>query len=204
MYERVAGFIDGFNLYHGLKDRAWQRFQWLDPALLLENLLKYNQKCARVSYFTARLSGPGASWERQKIFLEAVEYLGKCSLFYGHYQSSLRRCAGCGISTNTPSEKMTDVNIATELLAGAFLDLYDSAILITGDADLTPAVLKVREIFPHKRIVIACPPHRFSQRLCKAATAHFNISRKAFAASQLPERIEKSESVILERPKEWA
>ncbi|MDQ3508032.1 MAG: NYN domain-containing protein [Actinomycetota bacterium] len=58
MAQRVAAYIDGFNLYFGLKDRGWKRFYWLDVALLVENLLKPGQELAGVKYFTARISDP--------------------------------------------------------------------------------------------------------------------------------------------------
>ncbi|CAN5791830.1 hypothetical protein BH23ACT11_BH23ACT11_16460 [soil metagenome] len=64
MQERVVAYIDGFNLYFGLKDRGWKRFYWLDVALLAENLLKGNQQLEEVRYFSARISGPRKKQER--------------------------------------------------------------------------------------------------------------------------------------------
>src|ERR1039457_3467198 len=39
---------------------------------------------------------------------------------------------------------------------------FDSAVLISADSDLVPAISAVRRLFPAKRIVVAFPPERFS------------------------------------------
>ena len=41
-------------------------------------------------------------------------------------------------------EKGVDVQIAVDLLAGAYEDRYDTAILVSSDTDLIPALAKVR------------------------------------------------------------
>ena len=28
--ERVSVYVDGFNLYYGLRSRGWRRYYWLD------------------------------------------------------------------------------------------------------------------------------------------------------------------------------
>jgi uncharacterized LabA/DUF88 family protein len=195
-------YVDGFNLYFGLISYGWQRFLWLDPALLVEKLLKLEQVCTGVRYFTARLSGSGMKSRQQKVFLEATESLGKCSLHFGQYQGALRRCTSCGVEDLIQSEKMTDVNIAVRLLSDAHHDLYDAAILISGDGDLSPAVREIKETFG-KRVVVAFPPGRFSKLLSEVASAHLVIGRAKLAASQLPNRVHKSDGSILERPQEW-
>jgi uncharacterized LabA/DUF88 family protein len=43
-------------------------------------------------------------------------------------------------------EKGVDVKIAIDLLAGAYEDMYDTAILISSDTDLIPAIQKVRQL----------------------------------------------------------
>jgi hypothetical protein len=41
--ERVITYIDGFNLYFGLKSNGWDRFLWLNLRALSQNLLKPHQ-----------------------------------------------------------------------------------------------------------------------------------------------------------------
>lgn len=45
-------------------------------------------------------------------------------------------------------EKMTDVNIAVELLGDAQDDAFDTAIIISGDSDLTPPVRATLSRYP--------------------------------------------------------
>lgn len=43
-------------------------------------------------------------------------------------------------------EKGVDVKIATDLIVGAYEDTYDTAILVSSDTDLIPAIAKVRQL----------------------------------------------------------
>jgi len=43
-------------------------------------------------------------------------------------------------------EKGVDVQIAVDLLVGAYEDLYDTAVLISSDTDLIPAMEKVKKL----------------------------------------------------------
>jgi uncharacterized LabA/DUF88 family protein len=54
-------------------------------------------------------------------------------------------------------EKETDVNIAISMIKDAAQDVYDTAILVSGDTDLRPVVATVKQLRPNKRIVVAVP-----------------------------------------------
>jgi hypothetical protein len=49
----VIAYIDGFNLYNGLRDQYRKRFLWLDLQRLCERLLLGDQRLVSVKYFTA-------------------------------------------------------------------------------------------------------------------------------------------------------
>lgn len=203
MPERVIAYIDGFNLYFGLKDKGWKRFYWLDVALLAENLLKEGQQLEEVRYFSARISGPRGKQERQNAFLEANAELHKCTMHYGQYLDKRRVCPKCKYVHLVPEEKMTDVNIAVEMMADAYQNKFDTALLISADSDLAPPAKKVKELFESKRVVAAFPPKRNSQRLASVVDAHFTIGRGRFAKSLLPHSIEKNNGIIIYRPVQW-
>ncbi len=57
--QRVFVYIDGFNLYFGLKSKGWKRYYWLNLARLAENLLKPSQNLAMIRYFRG---GRAALW----------------------------------------------------------------------------------------------------------------------------------------------
>jgi uncharacterized LabA/DUF88 family protein len=203
MSERVAVYVDGFNLYFGLRSKGWKRFYWLDIAGLAGNLLKPHQILSVVKYFTARVSGPAEKAKRQTAFLEANEALGRCVMYFGQYQLNPQVCRKCGSEVLVPNEKMTDVNIAVELMSDALQDVFDVALLISGDSDLAPPVLKIRELFPRKRIVVVSPPGRHSVRLAGTAHAQFTLSRGKLARSLLPAAVAKPDGFVLTCPDEW-
>lgn len=201
--ERVIAYVDGFNLYFGLKSKSWRRYYWLNIQMLAQNLLKANQRLLLTKYFTARVAGPPAKEKRQSTYIEALETLSEFQIFYGKYQLNPRQCSHCGFQDEVPNEKMTDVNIAVEILKDAYQDEFDVALLISADSDLVPPVKTVRELFPNKRVVVASPPGRYSIGLVKSANKSFVISRRNTAKSLLPEEIEKADGYILRCPPLW-
>jgi uncharacterized LabA/DUF88 family protein len=100
-------------------------------------------------------------------------------------------------------EKMTDVNIASEMLSNAYNDRFDTALLISADSDLVPPVSIIRRQFPKKRIVAAFPPKRFSSHLKSAVNATMIIGRRNLAKSQFQNVIESQDGYQLHRPIEW-
>ncbi len=203
---RVMVYVDGFNLYFGLKSRGWRRFYWLDLNRLAVNLLQPRQRLVGVRYFTARISarrGNPNKHKRQATFLEALETLPNLHIHYGHYLAKQTRCFGCGATWDTHEEKMTDVNIAVELLGDAQDDRFDTAIIVSGDSDLTTPMNAVRQTYPGNRVIVAFPPDRNSVQLRNASTAAFRIGRKKFKDSQFPDRVTKPDGFVLQRPPEW-
>jgi uncharacterized LabA/DUF88 family protein len=99
---------------------------------------------------------------------------------------------------------MTDVNIAVELLQDAFQDAFDTAILISADSDLIAPIMAVKRLFPKKRIVVACPPGRFSVDLCNAGHGYFTIGHGPVRKSQFPAEVRTASGFVLHRPSSWA
>lgn len=201
--QTVIVYIDGFNLYFGLKDKGWKRYYWLNLVSLAKSLLKPGQSLQRVKYFTSRISLPPDKAKRQNEFIEALETLPEISIYYGKYQTNDVTCTHCGHIMLKPNEKMTDVNIAVEMLADAFEDRFDVAILISADSDLTGPIRHIKKLFPQKQVIVAFPPSRFSYELKKIADATFTIGRKKLADSIFPDQITKKGGYILKRPERW-
>jgi len=104
---------------------------------------------------------------------------------------------------NDHEEKMTDVNIATEMLTDAFEDKFDTALLVTADSDLVPTIRALKRLFPTKQIVVFFPPGRYSAQLKIVADRQLTIGRGTLAKSQFPDRIIKADGHVLERPQRW-
>jgi uncharacterized LabA/DUF88 family protein len=204
--DRVIVYIDGFNLYYGIRSKGWRRYYWLDVWRLALALLKPNQNLVRVKYFTSRVSSTlrdPAKSKRQGAYLEALQTLKGVDIHYGHYLENTVECFTCGSKWQVPEEKMTDVNIAVAMMVDAFQNRFDTALLISGDSDLTAPIQNIRRLLPSKRIVMAFPPDRSSVRLLGVAHAFFIISRKKLADSQFPDEIIKADGFVLKRPERW-
>ncbi len=200
---KVIVFIDGFNLYFGLKAIKRKDLYWLNLVKLGQNLLKHDQILIGVKYFTSRISYPPDKVKRQGAFIEATENLENMEIFYGNYMSTKKTCRNCGFYYYEFSEKKTDVNLAIELLVDAYLDKYDTAIVVSGDSDLSGAISKVLMLFPDKRVITAFPPLRVSKELKTVSTATINIRKQTLQKSLLPSVIIKNNGYMLECPEYW-
>ncbi|NQU45259.1 NYN domain-containing protein [bacterium] len=203
MEKRVIVYVDGFNLYFGLRSKGWRRHYWLNIQELSRRLLKEDQTLIEVKYFTSRVSGNPHKEKRQNTFLEALATLPDLQIYYGKYQTNSQTCSNCGHVWAVPNEKMTDVNIAVEILVDTYQDRYDTAILISADSDLVGPLAAVRRLFPDKRLIVAFPPDRSSWDLQQIAHGFFRISQSKIRKSEFPDKVQKSDGFILRRPLNW-
>jgi len=200
---RVITYIDGFNLYEGLCDKGWRRYLWLDIYALSKNLLQFNQELIKVKYFTADITHNPPKQVRQSEYLDALNTLNCVEIIKGRFLEVPFECHLCNRKGFIHKEKMTDVNIAIEMLLDAQRDNFDTAILVSADTDLVPIVKYVVQILD-KRVTVAFPPKRWSDHLKDVAQRHYPIGRDKFSKSQLPSRIRVSDEHFLERPPSWA
>lgn len=203
--ERVAVYVDGFNLYFGMKHAGWRKYYWLDLPALARNLLKPNQELVDTHYFTTRIRHNGrnaADAQRQNAYLDALVECG-VKIQYGHYLEKQRTCRKCQATWPDYEEKMTDVNIAVQLLSDAFDNSFDVALVISGDSDLTTPINRVRQRFPGKRVVVAFPPNRHSSELKRYANGFLTIGEDKLRNSQLPDQVPTARGHVLQRPAHW-
>jgi uncharacterized LabA/DUF88 family protein len=201
--KRVIAYVDGFNLYFGLRDKGWKRFYWLNIQQVARHLLMPDQTLTTTKYFTAKVKYPPAKQRRQNTFLEALGTLPDFHIYYGHYLADKIVCRKCGHAYTTHHEKMTDVNIAMELLTDAFQDNFDIALLISADGDLVGPVKKVKQLFPKKRVIVVFPPKRHSNALKNVADVCLHLDRATLAKSVFPNEVVKADGFVLRRPSRW-
>ena len=134
---RVISYIDGFNLYFGLRTKGWRKYMWLD---LTRSSSRFPPEAtlAKTKYFTSRVRGNVGKQERQSAYLDALGTVPDLCFYWGRFQPDEKQCQRCGHRAYHPQEKKTDVNIATQLMCDAFHDLFDTAYIVSGDADLVP------------------------------------------------------------------
>jgi uncharacterized LabA/DUF88 family protein len=201
---RVISYIDGFNLYFGLRSKGWRRYYWLDLVATSSALLKPYQQLDHCHYFTARIGGSGGqNNHRQSVWLDALATRPMLTAHFGHYLPKQQTCKSCGATWTSHEEKMTDVNIASQLLIDAHDDLFDVALVISGDSDLTTPIKLVRQRFPQKRVIVAFPPGRRSAQLQQTANGTMVIGEDKLRQNLLPDQIITPSGYVLNRPAQW-
>jgi hypothetical protein len=89
--DRVVAYIDGFNLYFGLKAEHGRKYLWLDLQALVEGLLLPNQTLSEVQYFTAHVRGDPDGERRQGAYLDALaSHCQKVRRIDGRFQEKTR------------------------------------------------------------------------------------------------------------------
>ena len=201
--ERVIAYIDGFNLYFGMKDANLLSSKWLNIRSLIENLISSNQELIEIKYFTSRVNNDPHKLQKQNKYLEALESVD-IKLYYGRYQRNSIECSRCGNEWPSYKEKMTDVNIATHMIIDAFQDKYDMAMLISGDSDLVPPIKEIHNNFNNKRVFVGFPPKRHNQSVSIVAKGSLTIGKKKIKDSQFPIEVIKRDGYVLTRPDDWS
>jgi uncharacterized LabA/DUF88 family protein len=180
MANRVAFLIDGFNVYHSVKealrDRRITRGKWLNYKAFCESMLRdvvdfpSGSIPAGTFYFTALAQHcrPDVVM-RHRQFIKAVQSVGT-EVVLGNFKRKTLTCRSCNSRYDAYEEKETDVNIAVFLIKLFIQDRCDTAVLVTGDTDLVAAVTVAKELFPYKKIAIAFPYKRHTNHFKTVST----------------------------------
>ncbi len=136
--ERVAIFIDGSNLYHGLKHNVgntnidFQKF----CDLLLEG-----RRLTRIYYYNApkKAQDDPEGYKKQQSFFNGIKTVPFFELKLGR----LVKRSGVLI------EKGVDVLITVDMIRYARNNAYDTAILVSGDGDFSPALEFLKDFGKH-------------------------------------------------------
>ena len=135
MEDRVALFIDGSNLYHGLRAN-YSRYD-LKFAEFISKLCG-SRRLFRAYYYNVlqdQAQRPDAYREQQEFLnnLRETPYLEA-------------RLGSTKLAQGIPVEKGIDVMLVTDLLQFAWNDLYDVAVLVSGDSDFAYALQAVKNM----------------------------------------------------------
>lgn len=159
---RAAVYIDGFNFYHALDDLGTTHLKWVDLWRLSTVLVGPKQQLTRVVWCSAPPKDPQRliRHRRYRAALQAtgVEYVE------GHFVQDEIKCVHCGKYHYKPLEKQGDINVAIELIADGFADVYDIAYLVSADSDQAATSRLFRQRLANaakpKRLVTVAPPGR--------------------------------------------
>ncbi len=217
---RTIVFVDGYNLYYGLLRKS--KLKWLDLySLFNEHVLDDRANLLQVRYYTApvlgRMSDDSRSTQRQRTYLQALRkmYPEKLVIVEGKILATTPFQRLVHPIPEVPhlekvqvfdfNEKKTDVNLASDMLAGAWTNAFDQAVLCSNDSDLEGAFSTIKRYLPHIRLGLVAPilgeDHRhISKDLSTHADWSKILSPVHLKNSQLPERIPSSR---LCKPDTW-
>lgn len=201
--ERVAAYIDGFNLYFGVRERG-RRHLWLDIEGLVRSLLRPHQQLVAVRYFTARVRNDPAAEQRQQTYLNALAaHSSMLDIRMGRFQQKSKTCYSCNASWYEYEEKETDVSLSVTLLEDGVSQLYDTALIISADSDISPAIRALRRLAPGVKVVAALPPNRRSLGLQAICDATIPIGMAKVRQAQLPNIVHAGSHALI-RPTHWS
>ena len=200
---RVRVYIDGYNLYYGIKATRKKELYWLDLHALCTELCQRRETLDRIFYFTARVSDPPDKTRRQARYIDALSVHCDIEFVFGQFRSDQRNCRSCHEPYPHHEEKMTDVNIATRLLVDAFEDRFDRAIVLSADSDLRYAIEEARRIARGKAITCVFPPHRGSKSLREVASDTRRLRVHLLERCLLPNPVVRDDGYLLSRPETW-
>jgi uncharacterized LabA/DUF88 family protein len=202
---RVSFFIDGFNVFHSLdSEKIYHKYKWLDLSSLAKCFVSSKDTVVDIYYFTSYAEWEPAKKARHQLLIRALTMKG-VKIVFGKFKLRDKKCRLCHKTYQTFEEKQTDVNISIKLFQCAHNDTFDTAILMTGDSDIVPAIIAVKETFPAKRIGLVIPIGRSAEEIKKACDFHMKMKEKHLRTSQFPNFIviDAAKNITLDRPANW-
>ena len=209
---RVAFIIDGFNLYHSVREaeKSTKRStKWLNIDSLCSSFLYLYGKQASLTniwYFSAlakhlEYRSPDVV-KRHQAFIKCLKSTG-VYVQLGRFKEKDVYCSNCYTSIIKYEEKETDVAISVKLLELFFTNACDIAVLVTGDTDIAPAVRTAKKLFPSKQIYFGFPYNRKNKELKKLCPGSFNIKDKIYTKHQFPDKVVLASGEIITKPSSW-
>ncbi|MGO1544056.1 MAG: NYN domain-containing protein [Gulosibacter sp.] len=176
--DRMIVYVDGFNLYHGMREKFGRSTLWLDLVQMAKSF-RPKQQLVQVRYFTAPVLNDAQAQSRQSHYIDALErkYSNLIDVQMGRYQSKPMVCRKCGHTYTHYEEKETDVNIAVSLLTDAALHNMDTAVVVSADSDLAPAVRAAQKLASSLFVFAAFPPKRYSTELKTLMPSSIHLGR---------------------------
>ncbi|MGO1666132.1 NYN domain-containing protein [Flaviflexus sp.] len=170
----------------------------------LSRSLRPRQRLVSVKYFTSSVLNDPDAQSRQDHYLDALVAANPTILevIHGRYQQKERRCFKCGHKYISYEEKETDVNLATSIVVDVAKDIFDTAMIVSADSDVAPAVRAARKIRSNMFIFCAFPPKRSSSELKELMPASFQIGVATIRNAQLPDKFTKN-GKHYQRPDKW-
>lgn len=212
MKNRVSFIVDGFNLYHSVKQAESalkSSTKWLNIRALCSSYLHLfgkNAVLTSIYYFSAlalhlEAKNPDVT-KRHKTFLRCLKDQG-IFVELNRFKKKEIKCPNCGCQIKKHEEKETDVAISIKLIEIFLKDECDTAILVSGDTDIAPAVKTAREVFPNKKVCFAFPYQRKNRELQTLCPNSFTIKGPKYVSHQFDNPCILSDGTHISKPPSW-
>lgn len=165
--ERVMIFIDGSNLYHNLK-----RYNIKTTFEEIIKKVETKREVVDIFYYTALLdkSFDEKRYEEHKKFLDKIKKIPNFNVVLCNLRKVILEDGSVDFTI-----KGDDVHLATDLIKGAYENLYDVAIIVSGDADFIPAIKLVQK--NSRKVINAFFPKSSSYLLRNCCEGSINLKK---------------------------
>jgi len=176
--EKVAIFIDGRNFYHSTKRLERKGFE-INLGKLVNDLTGSRELIA-VYYYNALLDKEYdlKRYEEHNEYIESLRKIPKFKVILCDWRKIVDKDGKVRYDI-----KGDDVYLAHDLLIGAFDDLYDIAIIVSGDADFIPVINTVKNRFK-KKVGNGFFRRTSSYKLRKACNFSVNLNKVLLKLNQ--------------------
>ena len=137
---RVMVFIDGNNLYHGVKARDWG--SWIDIGKLAKKVVG-QRDLIHIFYYNAPPPGGKTYTEKANAYLAFVQKTPNLTMRKSRLQGITK--ADEYASYQSYVEKGGDTALSSDLVSQAAKNSFDTAIIISSDGDFEPAARTIRD-----------------------------------------------------------
>ena len=138
--EKVAIYIDGSNFYNYLKDKEINYHQGAKfDFKAFTDFLVDKRESASKRYYTGIFRNIDKSKRSERLVKGQQKFLEKLK-----NNGFIIKPGRIIYDKGKTREKGTDVKIAVDLIVGAVDNLYDTAIIVSSDTDLIPAIKYVK------------------------------------------------------------
>ncbi len=176
--EAVMVFIDGNNLYHGLKHNIKNTRIDIEK---FSNTIIGDRRLVRTYYYNALLDHNEfpEDFKNQKKFLDSLKRTPNLSIKLGRLEKK----------GSIYIEKGVEINLAVDILTLAFKGSFDTCVIVTGDADYVNLVREVKSL--GKRVEIAFFKLGTSQTLINEADRFIILDNMDLSECLFPNNLKK-------------
>ncbi|WP_420129329.1 NYN domain-containing protein [Longimicrobium sp.] len=167
---RLEIFVDGTNFY---LSRLGEGIPYRVDLNLLATRLSRGYHFAKLRYYTSPMPHYSSeAYRRQQKFFDELRRSSRIDLVLGRHEP---RSDSEGRRYHV--EKETDVNLAVDMVVGAYEDRFDVAMLVAGDTDYVRAIHAVQS---RGKPVVWChlPGQRHTDQLAQVCQEKYELTEK--------------------------